>query len=45
MASNAPPTIEELTNEVTSGFIGNHDLVNLEEEEELATAISNDRPA
>ena len=41
MASNPPPTIEELANEVTFGFMGNHDLINLEEEEESTTVVDN----
>ena len=32
VASNPPQIVEEPENEVTSGFIGNHDLINLEEE-------------
>ena len=45
VASNPPLTIEEPTNEVTSGFMGNHDLINLEEEEEPTVAVDNDLPA
>ena len=42
MASNPPPAVEE---PATSGFMGNHDLINLEEEEELTTVVDNDSPA
>ena len=42
VASNPPATIKEPVNEVTSGFMGNHDLINLEEEEEPTTTVDND---
>ena len=45
VASNPPPTINEPTNEVISGFMGNHDLINLEEEEEPSTIVDNNPPA
>ena len=45
VASYPSQSVEEPANEVTSGFIGNHDLINLEEEEEPAIAIDNDPPA
>ena len=42
MASNSLATVEEPVNKVTSGFMSNHDLINLDEEEEPATVADND---
>ena len=44
VVSNPPPAVEEPVSEVTSGFMGNHDLINLEEEEELTATVDNDPP-
>ena len=44
VASNPPPTVEEPMNKVTSGFIGNHDLIILEKKEEPAATVDNDPP-
>ena len=45
VASNPLPTIEEPANKVTSGFIGNHELINLEKKEKPVAAVDNDPPA
>ena len=45
VTSNPPPTAEEPTNEVTSRFMGNHALINLEDEEELVANVDNDPPS
>ena len=34
--------MKEPANKVTSGFMGNHALINLEEEEELDVIVDND---
>ena len=44
VASNPPLIVEKPTNEVIFGFIGNHNLINLEEEEEPNVAVDNDPP-
>ena len=44
IASNPSSTPEELANEVTYGFTGNHVLINLEVGQELASTINNDLP-
>ena len=45
MAFNPPSIMEEPINEVASGFMGNQDLINLDEEEEPTAAVDNDPPA
>ena len=44
VASNPPLIVEEPNNEVTSGYIGSHALINLKEEE-LAADINEPSPA
>ena len=43
VVSNPPKTIEEPMNEMTYGFMGNHELINLEEDEPIV-AVDNDLP-
>ena len=45
VTSNPPPNMEELANEVTSGFTGGAALINLEEEGELAATVDNNLPS
>ena len=44
VASNPYSVVEEPANEVTFRFMGNHDLINLEEEEGAPTAVDNNPP-
>ena len=42
MDSNTPLAVEKSISKVTFGFMGNHDLINLEEREGPAATIDND---